>query len=403
MDFREELAADGSPSGIEAEEDIAIEEPFDPASISIEPKVIPMDTLIRRFRQGTIRLAPGFQRKDVWDETRRSRLIESLMLRIPLPMFYVASTEEGIWDVVDGLQRLTAIKDFILGPKQDGEGFKLVNLEFWGDRLGNKTFKEICSDSSQARIVNYIMESEMRFTVINPGTPEAVKRNIFKRINTGGMPLTMQEIRHALYQGHATRLLSQLVSSAFFLEAINGKLDDSRMAARETILRFLAFSIRPAKYYTKDMDSFLSDTMQIINCMPDLDEEKLKKILKVKNLPRLKCKNMEELVAQFNRGMRRGKIIFGDHAFRKSTPGTARAPINKTLFESWGNVLAGLDKDEFIHLRNNRQKLISHFKTKLSNPTFERSIGRGSTTQSGVRVRYKELSDIIETILRDSK
>ena len=128
VEIKEELAEDGSKTGVEAEnEDEDILEPFDPDSISIESKVIAMDTVIRRLEQGTILLAPNFQRNEVWDATRRSRLIESLMLKIPLPMLYVAANTEGSWEVVDGLQRLSTIRDFILGDKQ-GKKLKLSNF-----------------------------------------------------------------------------------------------------------------------------------------------------------------------------------------------------------------------------------------------------------------------------------
>lgn len=93
--YKEELSESGTVTGIEADEEDEeiILEPFDPEAISIEQKVVAMDTLIRRLKQKSIHLSPSFQRSEVWDTTRRSRLIESIMLRIPLPMFYVAANE----------------------------------------------------------------------------------------------------------------------------------------------------------------------------------------------------------------------------------------------------------------------------------------------------------------------
>src|SRR5690554_6603855 len=93
-DVKQELSETGQQTGIEAEEnDETILEPFDPSKITIESKVVPMDTILRRLKQGTILLSPSFQRKEVWTVTRKSLLIESLMLSIPLPMFYVRSEE----------------------------------------------------------------------------------------------------------------------------------------------------------------------------------------------------------------------------------------------------------------------------------------------------------------------
>ncbi|MBW1650829.1 MAG: DUF262 domain-containing protein, partial [Deltaproteobacteria bacterium] len=285
-------------------------EPFDPNQISIETKQVPMQTLVRRLIQGTIRLSPAFQRNEIWNFERKSQLIESLMLKIPLPMFYVSSDKKEHWDVVDGLQRLTTFREFILGTdflktkdeKKRGEGFKLQKLEFWGDEYNGKTFNQLPQNIS-----NRILETEFRFTIINPGTQEEVKRNIFKRINTGGMPLTAQEIRHALYQGKSTVLLKELVEDEDFEQAVNNSANDSRMAARELILRFFAFSIRSYKDYPRsaNMDKFLCDTMRIINIMPDLPNNELKKIFKDNSpMPNFRFKDIEVLKERFITGMR---------------------------------------------------------------------------------------------------
>lgn len=404
-DIKQELGADGSPTGVELEDDEgSFDTPFDPDSISIEPKIVPMDTLIRRLRQGTIDLAPDFQRGFIWDDKRRSRLIESLMLKIPLPMFYVAATQQGSWNVVDGIQRLSAIRDFILGGKQDGNGFELSDLEFWGASFNKKNFNQIKGDNRYTRIVNSIMETELRFTVINPGTPEEVKRNIFTRINTGGMPLTAQEIRHALYQGESTRLLARLVESEPFKRAINGPLDDSRMLAREIILRFLAFSLRDYTSYEPIMDVFLSDTMRLINGMPNLTDDVIKNILKDKKVvQKINPLSIEQLEARFNTAMQRGTALFGRHAFRKSCGDEPRSFINKALFESFANVLADLDQKSFEELQNHRERLQDQYKTLMMDKGFVVHIGRGSTDTSGVRGRYTMIRNMMDSVLRGEK
>ena len=404
----EEVGDDGKPVGVEAETNTNSIEPFDPDSISIEPKVVAMDLLLRRLRQGSIKLAPNFQRRFVWDEVRCSQLIESLMLRIPLPMFYVAANEDGSWDVVDGLQRLTTIRDFLLGGELDKNGektvpdakaFALTNLEFWGGRFNNKTFAAIEKNRDHARIVNNIMETEMRFTVINPGTPEEVKRNIFKRINTGGMPLTAQEIRHALYQGQASELLMELAGSRKFLAATDSSIKDSRMAARELILRFLAFFIHGQKQYTDNMDAFLSNTMRLINHSPNISQEVVANIFINHSNISFRSFSIEMLSRRFDLAMERSKIFFKSYAFRKSTPGSARTPINKALFESWAYIFAEMSVEEFDALLDKQVLFYKDYIQLLKDDDFDRAISRDSSSVASSNTRYKKLHDLINKTL----
>ncbi|HAI69576.1 MAG TPA: DUF262 domain-containing protein [Gammaproteobacteria bacterium] len=400
--IKQELGADGRFAGVEAEpNETEPQEPYDPEKISIEPKVVPMDTLIRRLQQGSIRLAPAFQRKVIWDLKRKGQLIESLMLKIPLPMFYVAADEKGHWDVVDGLQRLTTIKEFILGndymetrdKKYKGQGLELKFLEFWGEKYDGATFNKL-PDS----LINRILETEFRFTIINPGTPEEVKRNIFKRINTGGMPLAPQEIRHALYQGQSTKLLADLVEIQIFQTATAQSVDDSRMAARELILRFLAFSVRHYENYpkTSDMDQFLSDTMRLINIMPELPKRELEKIFNNSPMPPIRFNDINILKRRFIKGMRRAYKLFQQHTFRKSFGKNRRSPINKTLFEVWGNLLADLDSDGFQYLIENKDDFLHEYHNLLEDSNFVNAISRNSLTHHAVQSRYKKLKKIVD-------
>lgn len=398
--LKEELSASGEKTGIELEEDEDVIEPFSPEDISIQQKVVPMDVLIRRLKQKSILLSPSFQRNEVWNTTRKSRLIESLMLNIPLPMFYVASDEDGIWEVVDGLQRLSAIRDFLIG-NLDGKLLELSNLEFLGEKFNGKTFLSIENDSKHQKLVNDIYETEMRFTVINPGTPEAVKRNIFKRINTGGMPLTSQEIRHALYEGASSKLINELLNSDDFKKAIGKKIDDSRMGGSELILRLIAFMIIDKKEYKSGLDSWLSNTMRIINNYPDPTEKQLTKIFSKKKIPVLKIKTIEEIKEKFFLSMRRSQQLFDGHAFRKSLPNDPRkSPINKSLFDVWGVLLSELSIDEYNILIKNKDYLLNNYSNLFHSLEFNNSISRHASTVKGIADRYEYINDIILKTLR---
>lgn len=403
---KEEVGESGFESGIESDE---VEDdfitPFNPDDISINSQTVALDTVLRRIKQNRIRLAPSFQRNSVWDDIRKSRLIESMMLKIPLPMFYVSSDKDNNWDVVDGLQRITTIKEFILGKydsdkeKYDEKGFKLKKLEFWG-KLNGQTYNDI-----PGKLYNNIAETELAFTVINPDTPEEVKRNIFKRINTGGMPLTAQEIRHALYQGLSTKLLKDLGEKESFLTAID-KVDDSRMGARELILRYLSFYIMDYTSYIKDssMDAYLSNSMRIINTFDNFsletiqDEFKYEKKLDFNILYKsIKFKEIKKITEDFETAMIRARYIFGEHTFRKSYPGKRRTPINKTLFEVFGNLLGALSEEEYQYLKNNKQDFLEEYKEEfLLKTEFAHMIGRDSHKVLSVKKRYKDLSKLIK-------
>jgi len=393
LGMREELSEDGSKIGIEAEEDEVIE-PFDPSEISIQQKVVSMDVLIRRLKQGTIRLSPAYQRNEVWDKSRKSRLIESLMLNIPLPMFYVAADGEGNWEVVDGLQRLSTIRDFAIGSPKEGhhEFLRLSNLEFLGEKFDGKTFPEIESEPNQQKLVNGFFETEMRFTIVNPGTPEAVKRNIFKRINTGGMPLTSQEIRHALYEGASTRLLSKLVKNSAFQNATGNKINDSRMGGRELILRLLSFIVLDRKSYRSNMDSWLSNAMLVINCLPDVDVRLMEKTYGRSDPPKVLIHELDLIEKKFELAMLRASELFGGHAFRKSLPDESRkSPINKSLFDIWGDILSGMSESDYRFLVENKMEWLRIYKGVLIRLDFSNSISRHSSTPKGVVESYSEI------------
>jgi hypothetical protein len=189
-------------------EDTSIEKPFNPTLINILSKQMSLDTLLKRMREGEVDLAPDFQRAEVWKPTARSRLIESLLIRIPLPAFYMDATNEDSWLVVDGLQRLSTLRDFAVKKTMRLRDLEFL-VQFDGMRYGD------LPRNYQRRIE----ETQVTVYLIEKGTPPEVKFNIFKRINTGGMPLSSQEIRHALNQGPVTSYLKKLAHSQDFKQA----------------------------------------------------------------------------------------------------------------------------------------------------------------------------------------
>ena len=347
--------------------------PFDPKQIRVLSKSMTIDLLLRRIQYQELDLAPDFQRKSgIWKDGSQSRLIESILIRIPLPSFYIDATNNNKWIVVDGLQRLTALNRFVITQE-----LKLCQLEFIKEHEG-KTFKELPRELQRC-----IEETQLTVYLIEEGTPPDVKFNIFKRINTGGLPLSSQEIRHALHQGEATKFLIELAGSAEFQRAVDSNIRDDRMADREFVLRFLAFAITPYTEYYKDRDfeSFLNRSMTHLNQMSKQD------------LYNLKYRFTRSMIASFD--------IFGRDAFRKRYKADApRSVINKALFESWS---INLDKlsDAQIELLKSLRKTVNLKFIELMNQEreFEKAISQGTGDIGKVKRRFSAIDKLIQEVL----
>ena len=417
IDILEERLIRSKLSGVEVEQEDPDLDPFDPNQIAINTKIVNVTDLMRRLEQQTIKLDPDFQRREVWDMERKCQLIESLLLKIPIPLFYVAADSSERWTVVDGLQRISAIRDHTLGKDyldyklkkgeqseskkipQKGAGFPLKGLSFCADELEGKRMIDLEHDEKLIKYYNRIVETNFTFVIIDPSTPEEVKFNVFKRINTGGMQLTSQEIRNALYGGPATRLLNELSSTKEFKTATTCSVKDNRMEDKELILRFLAFHLRdPFKYgKTYNIDNWLSEAMIIINALPNLDNRDFKKLIakgKV-NKDDILITSTDKLKKDFILAMCRGYNLFGEHAFRKSCPGQRRTPINKSLFETWGVLLSQLNETEYNNLVKSKNDLMKEYESILRDDRFIIDISRDSMKKTSVENRYTKIRNLI--------
>lgn len=215
--------------------------------------------------------------------------------------------------------------------------------------------------------------------------------------------MTEQEIRHALYNGPATRFLKNLVSTDEFRLATTGSVQDSRMAAQELVLRFLAFSMLGIDEYRKndEMDSFLSDTMQIVNILGS-GSEKMR--IDSFNGRKIKNKNLSDLLDKFVSAMQRSAELFENCAFRISTPTRLNStsystPINKSLFEVWSVLLGDMPKTQFDALRSKRESL--YIKLDDTYQSIRRDIGQDSTKVYGVKRRHEAIGKIVNELVQN--
>lgn len=347
---------------------ILMEDPFNPQDIDIKTKTMSLDNIIKRLREGEIDMAPDFQRQgNLWPTEKQSQLIESILIKLPLPAFYFDGSDDNKWLVVDGLQRLSAIKNFVVDKTM-----ALSGLEFLKKLEGFKF------DDLPRAYQRQIEEAEIMAYIINPGTPEDVKFNIFKRINTGGLVLAAQEIRHALNQGIPAKFVAELANLEEFKQATGWVIATNRMLDREFVTRFITFYINSPADYKPDLDTFMS-----------------------KSMGQLKYKTEEDLAsikANFIEAMKLASAIFSKWAFRKVYDKKARRkPINKALFEIWSVELAKLsDKEKSLALTRKRAIFDSFIKLMNQDEFFSSAITSATGDKNRIRYRFSKIEGLLK-------
>lgn len=348
-----------------------MEKPFDPTKIDIDTKTPSLDTLIKRIRHKTIQLNTEsyFQRKDdLWNKVNQSRLIESILIRFPLPAFFFDASDDNNWLVVDGLQRLSSIRNFVEGK------LELTNLEFLV-HLNGKKWDDLSTD-----LQRLIEESQVVIYKIMPGTPTDVKFNIFKRINTGGLILEPQEIRHALFQGRPAGFISELATTKEFLEATDYKIKTHRMLDRDYTNRFLGFYLYDYKNYAPDLDTFMSKAMASINHKTD--------------------KELDKIREDFKESMKLAKAVFGKEAFRKIYRDKDRLPpINKAIFDVISVQFALLSKQEREKVKEKKSEVKKNLKDALGTDEY---LFLSVTTSTGDKNRVIYRHETIEKIIKNT-
>jgi hypothetical protein len=383
----EELTSESTGAGLEVElpdEDISVS--FDPSEIDVVTQARTIDLLLARLREGEMDLSPDFQRRsNLWNRVRKSSLIESLLLRIPIPSLYVSEDKEGNYTVVDGLQRICAIAHFVeptalnKALKLKLEPLRLEGLQSL-DGYDDAAFVDL-----PRPLQRRISETELTLHVIRASTPQAVKFNIFSRINQGGLPLTSQEIRNAIYPGEWRNRVRRLAESQEFLEATERKIKGERMEDIELVLRFIAhYTLEPTtdRPDEQNLDTFLNDTV-------------------ANRSKRWTDAEWSRIESSFNRTLLYAPRVFGDIVFRKySPPGFHRKPINRGLFETECVALARRSVEELEELSKRSTLVIGSFgKMFEEDEQFVRSLlyatGRGRASN----IRLQKIDKILDEAL----
>ena len=343
--------------------------PFDPRTVDIVAQPLSVSSLIKRMEYNKIDLQPDFQRsKDLWDVTKQSRLIESLIIRIPLPTFYFDTIDDNHWIVVDGLQRLSSIQRFAVTKE-----LRLTGLEYLSDFEG-KGYDDI-----PAQITRRIRQAPINAYLIKGDTPRTVRTSIFTRINTGGVTLTQAEIRNSVYRGPVSDLLGNLAHSEEFVAAVRGKVSPLRMLDREFVNRFLAFYVLGIDAYAGNLDEFLTAVLErLVGEAPS---------------------TLERHGKAFLVAMRRSRELLGELAFRKINKDGRYGAINKPLFECTSLALAKLGSEGYAALIVRRNTFLGKYKSLLHDEEFVRVITSGTAQRTSVRKRHEMLQATIDEVI----
>jgi len=354
-----------------------ITNPFSTKDIKITNAVISLSSLINRLEFEEIDLNPDFQRHaNLWNQTSMSRLIESILLKLPLPIFYFDVSNPEKWIVVDGLQRLSTIKQFVVDKK-----LCLKNLEFLTDLEGKnydkleRAYKRVIDET---QIITYQIEAQ---------TPKEVRYSIFNRINTGGLSLNAQEIRQALnQQGKGVKFLYKCSQDEIFKKVVN--VPSKRMLDRELILRFIAFKLTKNAYKNfpyNNMGEFLD------NAMEKLDNIKNKKYL-------------EELQQELINTLIFSEKVLGEkHRFSRSIANNKRTKtLNRSLYDVIMVSFSEIEDKKFFLSKKN--KFMSKFLNLLKDESgdFSKAITEGTSGKGAIETRFKIIESLINEVLNEN-
>jgi hypothetical protein len=369
-EIKEEETKSEDVEGLEIVETSGWDEyPLDSVFVRTEQRTV--SEVVKRIEADRFILNPDFQREFVWPPKKQSRLIESCLMRLPLPVFYVAEAKDGRIIVVDGLQRLITFTKFLknefalsdLGAGKDGSAQQ--------SSLLGKRFSDL-----PITLQERVEDTQLTLYILDVKAPERAKLDIFDRVNSGE-PLSRQQMRNCLFNGSATRWLGVTAKTTAFINATGGTLDKKSMRDREAINRFCAFRLLGAERYKGDMDVFLATTLEEMNTLTKIE--------------------LERLTKEFERSMKENYMLFGKHAFRKSlaenSENVSRTVINIALFDVCSVLFVPFEE---ALMAKRADQLRNSISALIKDIAFSLAITYGTNGLTQVTTRFKMMKRAIE-------
>ena len=322
-----------------------------------------VEDTVRMIEKGRIFLEPDFQRNSqVWDYKTASQLIESVLLNVPIPPIYVAEEDNGTWNIIDGLQRLTSFKNFYEGK------FKLRGLDSLKE-LNKQNY-----DSLNPNAKNILDNGSLRIILITKESHPEMKYDVFMRLNRGSVKLTEQELRNCLYRGNLNDLIKELRNNQQLLSILNLDKPHKRMDDAELILRYFALS----RHFNKEevkingykgiMKTFLNAYMEENKTISD--------------------ERVKELRQKFNNTLNNVYTIFGINSFKRiEADGEYYKWMNKAIYDV---IMLSFEQYDLNKLLNKKAEIIESLKKCINeDKDFEDSITVGTSEPRRLEYRLR--------------
>lgn len=360
----------------EAAEETELEVEEDARRVYADKLDLDVATLCNRIQNGDLILQPEFQREYVWDDTKASRFIESILMQIPTPVIYLAEDVDGKKLTIDGHQRLKSIFRFWSNE------FPLKNLTFFKE-LNGKKFKDLDKEYQRR-----LLDGVLRTILIRRESDSDVKFELFERLNTGSVHLNSQELRNCVYLGSYNDFIKDIANDRDFLFLLGLKMPDKRMQDRELALRFLAFYHTPFYQYKPPMKKFLNDEMKRYRNISKDEADKLKTV--------------------FKKSVDLTKIVFGDKAFKRFVTGNEtdhngfwEGRVNRALYDI---VMFGFTLYEKRQIVPNSDAIREELIWLMTHDEdFIRSIRVSTDKKDHVHLHFKKWMNSLETIVGTPK
>jgi uncharacterized protein with ParB-like and HNH nuclease domain len=329
----------------------------------------PYDFSIRLLKEqvddGTLVLADDFQRRRIWDDSKASRLIESLLINVPIPVCYFAELEDGSCSVIDGQQRLTAIYRYM------NNEFSLASLRIRND-LNGKMFSNLGVSDRRS-----IEHRSLRCILILKKSDPEILFDVFDRLNVSSVKLNRQELRNSLYKGDLSQLIRELAENETFKKARRAADLDKRMNDYELILRFFAFHFNGSNYQS-DLAKFLDDYLRLGQ--------------------KLSSERIEEHRQVFLKTIGNVYDVFESNSFRRYDCNRQvwNNSLNRAIYDvvmlSFSTLLSS-------HITSEEKNKILHvFKEMCENPEFQTAITSSPETITHIQSRLNIWYEALESI-----